>query len=132
MRQIITTTTEEKKPKEAEASSKTPSSSQAAAIQEEEEEELIKVHTVKSSSLLKFLLCESAKKAAAVAAAIASPFRPASPKMATPDQSKDLINFDASEKKETPIRLDLDADNKPSGKYICYTVKHQSSSLNRW
>lgn len=72
------------------------------------QEELIKVHTVKSSSLLKFLLCESAKKAAAAVSRLASPFTQASPKQQTSaipstpsptadeNVSRDLIVWDES------------------------------------
>lgn len=64
----------------------------------EKEEELIKVHTVKSSSLLKFLLCESAKKASAAMSILASPFTQASPsKPVEVNQSKDLIVWDESQ-----------------------------------
>lgn len=96
MRQIISTKEAVLKDNEA----KTP---KTAKFNEDGEEELIKVHTVKSSSLLKFLLCESAKKVAAV---ITSPF--SSNKLAIPkppasttesaNVSKDLICWDEDSK----------------------------------
>lgn len=93
MRQIITS----KEVLDSEAPIESTASTEAEST-DKLPEELIKVHTVKSSSLLKFLLCESAKKAAAAVSRLASPFTQASPpKSGQPaETNSDLIVWDES------------------------------------